>query len=269
VTNPTIIEEAPREVAADSLLLEAIDLARAAAIEEADDGQVGDHVGAQMDDEGLATHAFDCLSPAYVGWRWSVTLARPAGEQTITINDVLLLPGPASILAPAWVPWSDRVRPGDLGVGDVLPTAPDDPRLVPGYLGLDELEGVGGQSPLAPGQWELGLGRARILSSDGWDSATERWQRGETGPQSAMARNASLTCSSCGFLMNVGGVLGQAFGLCANAFGAADGRVVAMDFGCGAHSEIVAEEVPVLEEVPGNETLEVDQVFGADELGHS
>lgn len=265
--------EAPpdREVADDSLLLGAIDLARAAAIEEAGDGQVGDHVEAQMEDEGLATHAFECLSPAYVGWRWSVTLARPAGAQTITINDVLLLPGPASILAPAWVPWSDRVRPGDLGVGDVLPTAPDDPRLVPGYIGLDDLEGCSGQSPLAPGQWELGFGRARILSSDGRDSAVERWQRGETGPQSAMARNASLTCSSCGFLVTIGGALGQAFGLCANAFGAADGRVVAMDFGCGAHSEIVAEEAPVLEEAAGDERFDVDQVpeAEADDLGHS
>jgi len=33
------------------------------------------------------------------------------------------------MLAPDWVPWSDRIQAGDLGVGDLLPTAADDPRL--------------------------------------------------------------------------------------------------------------------------------------------
>ena len=37
------------------------------------------------------------------------------------------------------MPWHDRVRPGDLGVGDLLPAAPDDERLVP----LVVLEGDG------------------------------------------------------------------------------------------------------------------------------
>jgi hypothetical protein len=27
----------------------------------------------------------------------------------------------------------ERIQPGDLGVGDVVPTAPDDERLVPGF----------------------------------------------------------------------------------------------------------------------------------------
>jgi hypothetical protein len=244
----------------DSVLLQAIEVARSVAIEEAGEGAVGDHVEALMEGDGLVSHSFECLSPAYVGWRWSVTLARVPGAGEVTVNEVLLLPGPDSILAPSWVPWSDRVRPGDLSVGDVLPTAPDDPRLVPSMLGLDDLEGLAGQSPLHPGQWEVGLGRARVLSPNGHDAAVERWQRGETGPQSAMARHAALTCSTCGFLVPIGGTLGQAFGLCANAFGAADGRVVAFDYGCGAHSEIVADESPVPSEVP--QPLAADQGDG-------
>jgi hypothetical protein len=43
----------------------------------------------------------------------------------------VLLPGSGSLLAPDWVPWSERVRPGDLGVGDLLPASQDDERLVP------------------------------------------------------------------------------------------------------------------------------------------
>lgn len=233
---------APVEVPLDPVLLGAVDAARAAAVEEAGDAFVGEPLEAVMEADSLACHAFTCLNPAYAGWRWTVTLARVGDSADITVNEVLLLPGPDSILAPTWVPWSDRVRPGDLNVGDVLPTAPDDDRLVPGMLGLDDLEGLAGQAPLHPAQWELGLGRARILSASGQDAAVARWQRGETGPQSAMARHAALTCSSCGFLVTIGGPLGQAFGLCANAFGAADGRVVAMDYGCGAHSEISVDQ---------------------------
>jgi hypothetical protein len=42
--------------------------------------------------------------------------------------------------------------------------------------------------------------------------------------------------------MILGGTLGQAFGVCANAFAPADGRVVALNYGCGAHSEVEGGE---------------------------
>lgn len=234
----------------DPVLLQAVELARTAAIEEAGQAAVGDYVGVEMDEDRVATHSFASTSPAYVGWRWAVTLARATRARSATVNQVVLLPGPESIVAPAWVPWSERVLPGDLGVGDVLPTSGDDPRLVPGYFGLDSEDGTADDVVLRPTSWELGLGRARVLSVRGRDDAAERWQRGETGPNAAMARQASLTCSSCGFLVMVSGALGQAFGMCANAFGAADGRVVALSFGCGAHSEVVVDIAPD-DDVPG------------------
>jgi hypothetical protein len=49
-------------------------------------------------------------------------------------------------------------------------------------------------------------------------------------------------CGTCGFLIVLGGALGQAFGVCANAFAPADGRVVALNYGCGAHSEVEGGE---------------------------
>ena len=70
---------------------------------------------------GSCTHLFACLDPAYAGWRWAVTVARASRAKVVTVSESLLLPGPESLLAPDWVPWRDRVRPGDLGVGDLLP----------------------------------------------------------------------------------------------------------------------------------------------------
>jgi hypothetical protein len=134
------------------------------------------------------------------------------------------------------------VRPGDLGPGDVLPTSANDLRLVPGFTDEDSLEGLSSLAPLSPGMWELGLGRARVLSVLGRDEATERWEEGDFGAESPMAKAAGQPCGTCGFLMILGGTLGQAFGVCANAFAPADGRVVALNYGCGAHSEVEGGE---------------------------
>ena len=56
-----------------------------------------------------------------------------------------------------------------------------------------------------------------------------------------MAKAAPAHCRSCGFLTPLAGALGTAFGACANAMSPDDGRVVALDHGCGAHSEVVVE----------------------------
>ena len=49
----------------------------------------------------------------------------------MTVDESVLLPGADALLAPAWVPWQDRLRPGDVGIGDLLPASADDERLVP------------------------------------------------------------------------------------------------------------------------------------------
>jgi len=227
----------------DSILTAAVDLARDAANVEAGGDWVGDHLEMAMEDDRLATHLFACTNPGYRGWRWAVTITRAEGFDVVTITDAVLLPGPDSLVAPAWVPWAERVRPGDLGPGDVLPTEAVDPRLVPGFTDEDSLEGLGSLAPLSPGMWELGLGRARVLSVLGRDEASERWDEGDFGAESPMAKAAGQPCGTCGFLMILGGTLGQAFGVCANAFAPADGRVVALNYGCGAHSEVEGAEI--------------------------
>ncbi len=251
------------DVKRDAVLLAAVDAARAAAVADAGEASVGEHLGAQMENERIATHSFACLSPAYVGWRWSVTLTRASRAKTVTVNDVLLLPGEGAIVAPPWVPWSERVLPGDLSPGDVLPTAADDVRLVAGLTGEDDFDSLSSQSPLHPGQWEIGLGRVRVLSATGRDDAADRWVEGDFGPATAMARQAARDCVSCGFMLPIGGALGQLFAVCANNISPADGHVVALTFGCGAHSEVEVE----LEAKP--ETTFDELSWDPLELGHS
>lgn len=228
------------EAKRDAVLAAAIEVAREAAVDEAGAAMVGEHLAVVMEDERLATHTFACLSPAYVGWQWAVTLARAPRAKVATVNDVVLLPGQEALVAPEWVPWSERVRPGDLGPGDVLPTPAGDARLVPGYTGEGDLAPEDDE-PLRPEQWERGLGRVRVLSPVGRDDAADRWSAGDFGPLSPMARQAPLECGTCGFMLAMGGPLGQYFAVCANVMSPADGRVVALTYGCGAHSEVEPE----------------------------
>jgi hypothetical protein len=161
---------------------------------------------------------------------------RPPRLKTVTVDEVVLLPGPGALLAPDWVPWSERLQAGDLGVGDVLPTAADDERLVPGYAGLGPHDEADADVVDALVE-DLWLGRRRVLSLHGREEAAERWYDGDHGPQAAIARAADMKCGSCGFLVLMRGALGRVFGVCANEYAPDDGRVVSFDHGCGAHSE--------------------------------
>ena len=245
--------------AVDAALADAVELARQAAVTEGGADYVGTHLGVASEGELLAAHMFACTAPGYVGWRWTVILARASGQESVTVCDAVLLPGPEALVAPQWVPWSQRVRPGDLGPGDVLPTSAEDSRLVPGFTGADEAHDL--DSVLAPPTWELGLGRPRVLSAFARLDAAERWEDGDFGPDSVMAKSAKEACASCGFMVTIGGALGQGFGLCANAMSPADGRVVSLAYGCGAHSEteIIEPELPAPME-PGFDHIAFDTV---------
>ena len=221
-------------------LAAAVALAEAAAVEEAGGEPIGAHVAVHGEDDGSATHLFEAAKPGYRGWRWAVTVAAADSQTPITISEVVLLPGPDSLVGPDWLPWENRVQAGDLGVGDLLPTAPDDSRLVPGYVQSDDpaVEAVA---------MELGLGRVRVLSRPGRLDVAERWHEGAFGPTADMARSAPGHCGTCGFYLPVAGVLGAAFGVCGNEYSPADGRSVHVGYGCGAHSEAVVEQAsPVL-----------------------
>ncbi|MCU1667847.1 MAG: uncharacterized protein JWP40_774 [Blastococcus sp.] len=228
------------------VLTAAVELARAAAAETAGDpGLVGEHLGATREPSApesgeVLTHSFASRLPGYVGWHWAVTLARVPGETEITVDEVVLLPGDQALLAPAWVPWQERLRPGDLSVGDVLPSTEDDERLAPAYLVDDDSADDPEGRVVA---FEIGLGRERVMSREGRLEAVGRWTAGDFGPSSAMARHAPGPCATCGFFLPLAGSLRQTVGVCANGYSPADGRVVTAGYGCGAHSQ--ATLVPV------------------------
>jgi hypothetical protein len=128
---PTVSPTRTRTREPDQACAQAVDQARAAAAEIAAAGQVGDHLGVQADGDRVVTHLFACTDPAYEGWQWAITVARASRAKAVTVCEAALLPGSGALLAPAWVPWSERVRPGDVGVGDLMPASQDDERLIP------------------------------------------------------------------------------------------------------------------------------------------
>ena len=287
----------------DRLCAEAVAFAREAVEAAAAPGRVGEHLEAVADGDRVVTHYFECLESAYRGWRWAATLTRASRAKAVTLDETVLLPGPDALLAPDWVPWSERLRPGDLGPGDLLPAEAEDLRLEPGFVGEESRppdapaedgtgpsgparsEDVSGSasgagSPSANGAGaadtrgevatppargtiaavaeELGMARPRVLSRYGLHTAADRWED-EYGAKTPMAQSAPASCSTCGFLVPLVGSLRQAFGVCANEYSPADGHVVSLSYGCGAHSEAAVvpkaaqPPAPVIDETRADE----------------
>ncbi len=266
----------------DRLCAEAVGLARAAAEEAAAPGVVGEHVAAVAEGDRVVTHLFESKEPGYRGWRWAVTVARASRAKAVTLDETVLLPGPDALLAPEWVPWSERLRPGDLGPGDLLPTEAEDLRLEPGFSGEDEpppnsavsketaepaeaedaevttsREETPARGSIAAVAEELGMRRARVLSRYGLHVAADRWEE-SFGSKTPMAQAAPASCVTCGFLVPLPGSLRQAFGVCANEFSPADGRVVSLAYGCGAHSEAAVMPKPQRPSPPVIDETRVD-----------
>ncbi|CAM3114104.1 DUF3027 domain-containing protein [Skermania piniformis] len=215
----------------------AVETARAA-LAELGETAVGAHLGVTVEDECAVTHRFAATLPGYHGWQWAVVLAAVPDADRVTVSESALLPGPEALTAPEWVPWDQRVRPGDLTPGDLLAPAADDLRLTPGFTGT-------GDPAIDDVVAELGLGRTWVLSRDGRLDAAQRWYDGEFGPAAEMSRSATARCVDCGFYLALSGALHDEFGVCTNEY-AADGRVVSAGYGCGAHSDTVIPPTPGL-----------------------
>lgn len=97
----------------DAFLAAAVDTARAALVDIARPQDVGDHLAAKSEGERVVTHLFESRLDGYRGWQWFVTVARVARSKTATVSEIGLVPSPDAVLAPEWVPWSERVRPED------------------------------------------------------------------------------------------------------------------------------------------------------------
>lgn len=220
-------------------LMKAKDVAKEFLLSEIPAERVGDYLDSKTEADNTATHFFATLDKGYRGWMWAVTVS---GSKNVSLSEIVLIPGSQALLAAKWVPWQERLQAGDLGVGDVLPTALDDARLVAGFSQVDGLF----DETSTPFGWEVGLGRKRVLSEIGREQAINRWHGSTHGPDTPMAELATDKCQSCGFFVSVSGALGRMFGVCANSYAQDDGKVVSLDHGCGGHSEVVSDAKSVL-----------------------
>lgn len=83
--------------------------AQAVLAETSDPGSVGDYLGEFEVSKGALELRFDCTMRGYKGWYWSVVFTQVEKRKEATISEINLLAGEGALLAPAWVPWAERL----------------------------------------------------------------------------------------------------------------------------------------------------------------
>jgi hypothetical protein len=83
-------------------------LAREALCEITAEATIGELVDQRDEGEGVTTLSFAATMPGYPGWHWTVSVAELPDEAP-SVLEVELLPGDGALLAPDWVPWSERL----------------------------------------------------------------------------------------------------------------------------------------------------------------
>ena len=81
--------------------------AEKAAKESAPIGGVGKFLGTVDEETNVVSYRFQASMKEYLGWEWNVVVFQ-AKKADPTVSEVVLLPGKESIVAPDWVPWSER-----------------------------------------------------------------------------------------------------------------------------------------------------------------
>jgi len=82
-------------------------IARAALLEVTPEATIGAPTGT-VDEAGATTVTFQANMSGYPGWHWTVSVATLEGEDP-SVLEVELMPGDGALLAPDWVPWSERL----------------------------------------------------------------------------------------------------------------------------------------------------------------
>jgi hypothetical protein len=81
--------------------------AEKAAKDSAPVGGVGKFLGTIDEEANVVSYRFQANMKQYLGWEWNVVVFQ-AKKADPTISEVVLLPGKESIVAPDWLPWSER-----------------------------------------------------------------------------------------------------------------------------------------------------------------
>jgi hypothetical protein len=83
-------------------------LAEKAAKEAAPVGGVGKFLGTVDEEANVVSYRFESKLKGYEGWEWNVVVFEGRKPAPATVSEVVMLPGKDSIVAPAWLPWSER-----------------------------------------------------------------------------------------------------------------------------------------------------------------
>jgi hypothetical protein len=85
-----------------------LSLAEKAAREIAPKNGVGKFIGAVDEQDHVVSYRLEAKVEGYVGWEWNVVIFQSKKSATPTVSEVVLIPGENALVAPEWVPWSDR-----------------------------------------------------------------------------------------------------------------------------------------------------------------
>ena len=97
-------------------------LAEKAAKETAPANGVGKFLGTTTEDRETTSYRFESKLTGYVGWEWTVVIFQ--GKKSYgTVSEVVLLPGKQSVVAPSWVPWSERRAELEKSNAELLPVS--------------------------------------------------------------------------------------------------------------------------------------------------
>ena len=178
---------------ADAALAAAVDLGpRRAASRRSTPPTSATTSATSVEGERVVTHLFACTRSGYVGWRWSVTVARATRQQ-----------GGHGRRGRA-----DPRRRGDRRPGlGALPRADPARRPVARRPAAGRATTTRGWSRRTPSATtrstpttrrrsaqvaqDLGLGRVRTLSVEGRELAAQRWYDGDGGPDSPLAQSGA------------------------------------------------------------------------------
>ena len=83
-------------------------LARAALLEITPAETVGELAGSITETDGVTTIYFDNTLRGYVGWKWTVSISHGEGA-SVSVLETELTPAEGALIAPDWVPWSERL----------------------------------------------------------------------------------------------------------------------------------------------------------------
>jgi hypothetical protein len=84
-----------------------VEVARTALLEVTPEATIGALSG-QVDEGGAVRVTFAAAMTGYPGWHWTIAVATLEGEEPSAL-EVELMPGDGALLAPDWVPWSERL----------------------------------------------------------------------------------------------------------------------------------------------------------------